>query len=138
MTYPYSDNNMRYDYSSHRYVLTSDGVRSLLAINIETEFRTDIANSKEAFLNLVSLQTYNIIHNYSVDNSMQDYVISKTESGRKMICEAMCQRLLFLVTREDMYAESFNSIINRSLPEIGCTITYAGCLRFCSDDKTEW
>lgn len=138
MKYPYTDDFMRYDLNSHRYVLTAKCVKTELGINLETEFKTDIKNSINAFLLLVSQQTYNIIHNYSANNDMQDYIIAKTESGRKMIKEAMEFRLLYMLTREEMHSEALESTILRSLPEIGTTICYAGRLQYCSCDKSEW
>ena len=137
MQYPYNDDNMIFNYVTHRYVLTEKGVRAYAAVSLGESFKSDVANSITAFLNLASQQTYNIIHSYNVNTEVQDYIIATTKSGREMIQEAMINRLLFLLTERKIFDEAFYSVITRILPEINTSICYSGQV-FRLDKPIKW
>lgn len=137
MQYPYNDDNMIFNYVTHRYVLTEKGVRAYAAVSLGESFKSDVANSITAFLNLASQQTYNIIHSYNVNTEVQDYIIATTKSGREMIQEAMINRLLFLLTERKIFDEAFYSVITRILPEINTSICYSGQV-FRLDKPIRW
>lgn len=138
IAYPHVDEYMTYNYNDHRYILTAQGVKDRLAIDLTKEFKDNIASSINAFLNQVSLQVYNMIHNHSIYNLFQDFIIAKTETGRRIIQQAMEQRVLYLLTREKMYDESLESVLLTVIPEIGVTICYAGRFPTFHADSSEW
>lgn len=150
--YPYSDDFMTYDLYSHRYVLTPKNIEQNLGVNL-SRFKTP--NAVEALLKQVSAKVYAYIHDYNVNNDLQDYIIAKTESGRKIIREAMEQQFLYesavgnvdiMLTadkRAFRIAPITESALLRIIPEIGTTILYTGNLnaythRLKVDSETGW
>jgi hypothetical protein len=145
--YPYSDEYMTYDYENHRYMLTEKAILDELGINLSERSKNEAA--KKAFLRLASNQIYNFIHSHNVNNVLQDYIIAKTAKGRKIIKEAMTSQFWLLANAGDLSilpderqrALSIDmnaiSVLEQSIPEIGCSILYTGNLpRICL--KGEW
>ena len=139
-TLPYDDDFMTYDYNSHRYVLTLKDVNQNLGIDLEN--RISYANAIPVLLNRVSIKIYALIHSYNTDNDLQDYIIAKTETGRKIIKEAMEEQLLYFLAVGDLSRSVIESERNmsidqtametllRTIPEIGCNILYTGKLPY--------
>lgn len=134
--YPYSDGYMIFNNDTKRYVLTEADVMQNLGINL-TE-RVKDPNAINSFLNLASLHVYRFIHQFNTNNDFQDYVIAKTESGRKIIKEAMEQQLVYLSMVGDLsrsankdermawFDPTAEEILMRTIPEIGCSVCYSG------------
>lgn len=148
MNYPYNDDNMIYDYEDHRYVLTAQYVREKMGVDLEARYKHP--GSVQAILNKVSDLCYDYIAIFN-NAEMQKYIIAKTESGRRLILNAMrCQMEDaslngFFDTgatkdeREMWIAQSTKrKLDNTELPEIGKVITYAGNLWYRSCDLTAW
>lgn len=146
--YPYSDDYMQYDFLMHRYVLTPQCVQEYLGVNLE---RYNSPNAVDAILRQISNKIYAYIHDYNVNNDLQDYIIAKTESGRRIIKEAMEQQFLYesavgnvdvilsAEKRSFRIAPVAESVLLRIIPEIGTTILYTGCLRLNARyDDTRW
>lgn len=145
--YPYSDDFMTYDYTTHRYVLTAKGVEQNCGINLE---RYKTPNAVDAILRQISAKIYAYIHDYNVNNDFQDYIIAKTETGRRIIKEAMEQQFIYesavgnvdIILSADKrgfrIAPITESALLRIIPEIGTTILYTGNYRLCATlDVTE-
>lgn len=136
--YPYTDDFMRYDYKAHRYVLTMQDVFENLGIDLES--RVSYANAIPTLLNRVSLRIYSFIHSHNMANDYQDYIIAKTEAGRRIIKEAMEEQLLYLLTVGDLSRsidlnerkisidETAINVLLQPIPEINCSILYCGVL----------
>ena len=150
ISYPFTDEYLNYDYNTHRYVLTEKDVLENLAIDLQADFRPDIKNSIDAFLKQVSSLVYGYIHEFSVNNLMQDFVIAKTPSGRALIKEAMEQQLIYILTVGDFsrspkreeraiwFDDNARRILEQTIPEIGTTILYTGQINFCTHDQSGW
>lgn len=150
MNYPYVDEYLTYDYTTHRYVLTEKDVLENLAIDLQAEFRPDVKNSVEKFLKQVSTLVYGFIHSFSVNNLMQDFIIAKTEQGRAYIKEAMEQQLIYMLEVGDLsrspdmnkramwFDDNARRTLEQPIYEIGTTVLYNSQLRFCTDDHSRW
>lgn len=146
MNYPYSDNHLQYDYDSHRYILTKQYCLEVLKVDVD-ELAVGDGN---VVLNDISEEIYDYIHNYSVDTMFQDFIIAKTEGGRKIIKEAMSKQLKYeLAVGKLKYSvdervralwldAGAKSTLLKMIPEIGTSICYTGSLWFKTDDKTNW
>ena len=145
--YPYSDDYMQYDYIMHRYVLTAKDVQENLGVNLD---RFDSPNAVDAILRQIAVKIYAFIHEYNIANDFQDYIIAKTETGRKIIKEAMEQQFLYesavgnvdLILSADKrgfrIAPITESVLLRIIPEIGTTILYTGNLRLNTTFDSNW
>ena len=148
--FPLVDEYLDYDYATHRYVLTEKDVLENLAIDLNADFRPDVKNSVEKFLKQVSTLVYGYIHSFSVNNLMQDFIIAKTEMGRKFIKEAMEQQLIYMLEVGDLsrspdlnkralwFDDNARRILEQPIPEIGTTILYMSQFNFCTHDKARW
>lgn len=143
ITFPYSDTYMSYDFTHHRYILTQKDVMENLGIDIEA--RLTVPNAIPALLNRISVKIYSFIHTHNVNNQLQDYIIAKTESGRRIIREAMEEQLIYFLTVGDLSRsvdeaerrlaidQTAIDILLQPIPEIGCSILYCGtlpCVKF--------
>ena len=148
MNLPYSDEYLIYDLKTHRYNVTAKAMFDKYNENMPEKFKDQ--KNIEPFLRQASLQVYSFIHAHNVNTPMQDYIIAKTESGRRIIQEAIENQTLYLLTvgnvsrsldrdHRAMYIDEMaREVLMQDLPEIGTTICYAGNLRFCTTDQTEW
>ena len=136
MKYPYSDEYMTYDFHSHRYVLTEKDVEEVMGIDFHEH--NDNETARSMILRQVSLQVYNFIHSHNTATDWQDYVIAKTETGRRIIKEAMEQQLKYLLLVGDSSIlldpnkrhlwidEMAKEVLMTTIPEIGTTVCYTG------------
>ena len=134
---PYSDNLMTYDQETHRYTLTKDYVLRL-APEIITHLKDE--NAILSALEQVSDDIYDYIHEHTLRECVQDYILACTQSGRRIIQKAMEKQLLYLSavgdttfyldeTKRNMYiAVKAKKVLLNTIPEIGTTILYAGDL----------
>lgn len=150
MTYPYSNEDLIYDFKTHKYILTKDCVLKELGIDLDRKYRGKSGNS-QIILKRVSDLIYAHIHKHNANTLLQDFIIAKTESGRNIVKEAMLNQLLYMSMVGDLSMSSdkakreiaidFTSeeALLRVIPEIGTTILYTGSLGlFCPKDTTEW
>ena len=138
MNYPYSDEFMIYDFVTHRYVLTEKDVTDNLGVDIFKRLKNN--NVIKSVLNQVSLQVYNYIHQFNEDNKAQNFLIAKTEDGRRIIKDAMEQQLIYFLTVGDLsrttdkekrsmwFDEQAKQVLLQDIKEIGTTICYQGPL----------
>ncbi len=138
--YPLTDDFMRFDTETQRYVLTEKDVNINLGINIQERLKN--ANTLNAILKQVSNQIYMFIHEHSNNNELQDYVIAHTEKGRKIIKEAMEQQLIYFLAVGDLSKSTdekkramvidmvAKETLMQTIPEIRTSICYTGNLRW--------
>lgn len=146
MAFPYDDKYMKFDKLTHRYVLTEEDAFDNLGINLAE--RIDNENVRKRVLRNVSIEIYNFIHEHNVANEWQDFIIAKTESGRKIIKEAMEEQLIYFLTvgdptrtldaehRKMGIDEKAKAILLTTIPEIGTTILYTG--KFLTRNICDW
>lgn len=137
MIKPYSDDYLTYNENTGRYVLTTKNLLENYGINLDSS-----ANSvgAQGILNMVSISIYNYIHKHNNNTAMQDYMIASTETGRKIINDAMCMQFMYIrqagylsrSTDKDKRAmaidEDAKEILSQVIPEFGCSVLYCGVL----------
>ena len=136
---PYSDEFMTFNEETKHYELTEQCALKELGINLRERSKNDVAIQR--FLRLASSQVYRFIHEHNTDNDYQDHIIANTESGRKIIKEAMQEQLIYLsmvgdisrvhdLQKRALYIDdNAKAVLYRTIPEIGTTICYTGRLR---------
>lgn len=129
---PYSDEYMTYNEARRHYVLTAKAVLDNLGIDLNENVK-DNANGVNAFLMRVSELTYRKMHEYG-DNTEQDSVIATTETGRKIIFNAMLEQFFYVKAVGDLslstdrderalYAsDALIEIFEETIPEIGRSV----------------
>ena len=137
MIKPYSDDYLTYNENTGRYVLTTKNLLENYGIDL-----TSSANGvgAQGILNMVSISIYNYIHKHNINTAMQDYMIASTETGRKIINDAMCMQFMYIrqagylsrSTDKDKRAmaidEDAKEILMQVIPEFGCSVLYCGVL----------
>ena len=149
LKYPYDTDYMIYDFENHRYVSTLKCVTERLGIDF-TQRAGDNGNRIPAILNQISRQIYAFIHSHNVNDAYQDAILAKTESGRKIIQEAMEQQIIYVLAVGDLSRST--DIAKRALkiddtaietllkviPELGCSILYCGNLPYVALPPGQW
>lgn len=97
---PYNSDYMYYDDLTNRYVLTAKAVQDYLGIDLGVQAK-DNANGVDAFMKRVSLLTYRKMHEYGYEKE-QDAIIATTESGRRVIQEAMLEQFFYMKSVGDL------------------------------------
>ena len=102
----YTDNYMRYDYLSHRYVLTPSYVAERLNIDLSRRLNTagsiDRANAPALLLDRVSQEVYSYIYECGAENDVQEYILGTDEQARQMIMQAMGEQVLYIIANGDI------------------------------------
>ncbi len=141
VSYPYSDELMRWDEGDKRYYLTEQAliesgtdVRAMLAANdaVNADF---IINR---VLKHTTTQIYNYIHKQSTNNARQDAWIEKVPSLRAIIYDALLLQAEYLLSVGDPtrtlerdkreMGVDVNAIekLNTTVAELGIPVTYSG------------
>ncbi len=130
---PYDTEYMIYDGLTGRYVLTAKAALDYLDIDLNV-LAKDNGNGVNAFLKRVAAVTYRKLHEYGFDE-IQDKIVATTETGRKVIQEAMLEQLFYVkqdgdlslsIKKEEreLYAsDGLESIFDRVIPETGRALT---------------
>lgn len=139
MKLPYSDEYMTYNFTTHRYVLTKKDLLDNFNENLQVKFKDE--KDITPFLENISHEVYNYIHKYNVCDELQDFIIAQTESGRKIIRQAMESQAIYEIRngnllysankneRELAYTPELEDILLKLIPEIGAPIIHTGNLR---------
>lgn len=146
-TYPKSDEYMRYDFKTHRYVLTLQYVTDVLGIDLEARVNSNGAVNGQAIidriLNTASIHVYNYVFSHNINKQSQQWIIAKCPSAREIIMQAMGDQLAYLLTvgdltrsikseeRENYMDIQAKSILDQDVREIGRPLTTAIPFTFC-------
>lgn len=86
---PYNDDNAYYDIDKRRYILTSNGLKSLVGVDIEQY--VDSPSEVEYYLDEFSLDVYDYIYMNSMVSTvpLKRFLLAKEPSYRTLIIEAM-------------------------------------------------
>lgn len=142
---PYSDDFMRWDEESQRYILQEaalqqNGVDLRGRLAASKAISADLVINR--FLRTVSNTVYQYIHAFNADNDMQDKIIASFEGARKIMLSALVEQGIYMSAVGDLSMEtdkekrglvmSDHAIaeLNRTIPELGAPLTYAGTWRF--------
>ena len=141
---PYSDELLKYDESTKKYYLTE---QALIREGLPLRDRLAEGSAPSAeyvingFLKRVTGVIYAYIHSYNTDNDAQDYLISHLPSARTMIYNALINQAIYMYHNGDLtlskdradkeaaYDTVALSELNRTRPEIQCSILYTGAIR---------
>ncbi len=100
MKLPYSDNEMRYDMTSHRYVLTETGIANGLNLVLQNELNMtgsmNTANEINSFLDEVSEDIYEYIYMHSSNRMLTEYLLAKKPQYREVIKSAMIKQVKYM------------------------------------------
>lgn len=131
---PYSDDYLIFNENTNRYVLTEKNLQENYGVVMQANAGV------QGILNMVSIQIYNYIHKHNNDTQKQDLMIACTDTGRKIINDAMCMQFLYIKqsgylsrsTDKDKRAlaidEDAKDILMQVIPEFGCSVLYCGVL----------
>lgn len=100
MSYPYSNNDMKYDYATHRYTLTPECVLRELGLDLGTEANVAGNANPSAFalqaLNKISRQVYNYIYETASDTAEWEKLLAVTPSVRDKLKRMMLAQLEYV------------------------------------------
>lgn len=146
--YPKDSAYMRYDYETHRYVLTLKYVADVLGVDLEKQVNSNGAVNGQAvinrILNTASIHVYNYIFAHNINRQAQEWIIAKCPSAREIVKRAMGEQLFYLLsvgdlTRSDKQEERENymdvqakMILNQDVRETGAPLTSVIPLEFCA------
>ncbi len=141
-SFPYSDEYMRYDYATHRYVLTLKYVTDVLGVDMERRVASNKAINKTAIINMqlntVSVQVYNYIYARTMQEQVLQWVIAVSPTAQKVIRDAMSQQLTYFLMFGDLSRslqpdkralymdEQAKITLSETIPETGVPLTYQG------------
>lgn len=139
---PYSDDYMRYDEITGRYILTEKALLERVGINLRARLARGSTVAPETVIEnfniTVSDMIYEYIHEFNVDNARQDCLIAHIPTLRKIIFDAMKYQAIYVSAVGNLYLsakaeERENAIdhiakgkLNTVISEIGCSILYGG------------
>ena len=106
---PYSDSEMTYSTSTHRYTLTLDYVRNHgidLSLILDTENHPDPSAAPQQVLDRVSMLVYSNIYNHGRQLATKQYIMACNSDLRDVIRDAMMERLEYLANSGDLSSRS--------------------------------
>lgn len=106
---PYSDANMQYDFSKHRYILTPEycRLRGLdLDILIDKDLFPDPQQAVSIALDRISLLVYSNIYHYGREMATKQFLLACHPDLREVIREAMFERLNYVTSAGDLSLKS--------------------------------
>lgn len=154
-TYPYSNTEMTYNLTEHRYILTPEYVLSRTGIDLNTVlnpgFVTQTQQLAQNWLDQLSSEIYTWIYEQNANNVMQEFFLAKVPTLRDYLKNAMIQQVLYVLKNGDLNMYSGVNVktgqimdknllvqvavapnaqreLNRIVPELGIAITYSGYL----------
>lgn len=106
---PYSDSEMTYSTTTHRYTLTSDYVRSQgidLSLILDTTAHPEPSNAPGQVLERISMLVYTNIYNYGRQKADKEYLLACNSDLRSVIRDAMMERLEYMANSGDLSSKS--------------------------------
>lgn len=141
---PYSDDYMRFDERTGHYVLTEHALTEYAGVQLRSRLSRSATVAPEVvidnFTRTVSDMIYTYIHEFSVNNKMQDKLIAHNATLRQIILDAMKYQAIYVAAVGNLYlstnaAERENAIdyiaksmLGTVVPELGISILYGGAL----------
>lgn len=138
---PYSDELMRYDELTNMYYLTEQALKRR-GIDLRTRLAMTNSPSPEYVINglleTVSELIYNYIHEFSLSNCRQDYIINSFSQARSIVYKALLQQAVYMLkvgnlslsvdenVRKLAIDNSAKATLNTTITEIGASILYRG------------
>lgn len=154
--YPHDDEIMKYDFASHRYVLTNSGVSSELGENLEvilnTSGDTNPSTIADRLLRKVSQRVYHYIYSDSMNPDWLEFILATYPPLRDRVREMLQAQLMYVLTNDFVsdysgvniakgqtidpnwlrgrasIALEVEDIANRFIPGLGYSLKYCGAL----------
>lgn len=139
--FPYSDDYMRFDELSGRYILTEAALEAEGIFLRARLSRSPMINADAVIGGLCKTATnhvYNYVHKFSNDNYRQDVYLAKIPSLRPIIYNALVEQVKYIYFGGDrtlskdkdeqaLYmAPLAVDALNTTVPELGASILYTG------------
>ena len=102
---PYSNEQMTYSTTTHRYTLTEEYVRQMgidLSLVLNTDFSPIPASVPGLFLDRVSKLVYSNIYKYGRSKKEKEYLLACNPELREVIRDAMLERVTYIIDSGDM------------------------------------
>lgn len=137
-TYPYDDDYFKYDYDTHRYVLTSNAILDDLNMNMSSLNPTESAtkdNMSNVYLKRISDIIYRVIYRATTQPQYVEYLLAKCPSARNILKNAMEEQFLYMRARGDLslygngaeaISPNVKDILEQPLTETGLSAVYRG------------
>lgn len=104
---PYSDDYMTFDELTGHYVLTEKAIVEKCAIDLRARFSNNQTINADIVINKLcrttSDQIYEFIHQYSIHNNRQDFLIATVPRLRATIQRAMEYQLEYILGNGDIF-----------------------------------
>lgn len=138
MANPYNDERMIYE--DGRYILTEAALvenGTDLRSRLQNNLRPELVINR--LLRHISAMIYNFIHSYSTENEMQDALIATVPALRPIIFAALLNQAEYVLMNGDLTRsvdrdkraiaidENARLALDTTVPELGCSILWAGC-----------
>lgn len=108
-TAPFSDEDMRYDATKHRYILTEEFVRNQgidLGLELNTDAAPEPSKVPQLALERISLLVYSNIYQYGRQKQDKEYLLACHPDLRDVIKDAMMERLKYMIDSGDLSTRS--------------------------------
>lgn len=155
MTYPYTDNDLIYDFDEHRYILTKEYVLNKTGIDLSLVLNPGYTSMPqklaENFLDEISSEIYNWVYEHNANNLYQEYVMAKSPDFRNIIKRALLEQVLYILRNGDLrqysginlktgniidpklmkiksISPNTQSELDKIIPGYGIAITYQGTI----------
>lgn len=113
---PYTDNQMKYDASKHRYILKVDHVLESMNIDLRDVLNTsasaDVANEAERVLDRVSREVYAFIYRVAAYRNKTERALAVDPNARPFLLTAMEEQLLYMLQNGDLAVQSGVNVQN--------------------------
>lgn len=155
-TYPYDDKVMKYDYKTHRYVLTEKGVLNELGENLQLILDTggdaNPSTLADRFLKKISQTVYLYLYSDSMNEQWLEYILATYPPLRDWVQEMLLAQVLYTLVNNFVsdysgvniargnamdinalrgrakIADEVEEIANRFIPGLGYSLKYTGQL----------
>lgn len=122
MQYPYSDDFMKFNERTKRYILTEKGLLERAGINLRARITNNTLVSPaviiENFCRTVSDMIYSYIHKFSGNNARQDCLIANVPELRDIIGRAMEYQAVYVLNVGNLYLSSKKEDRERAIDEL--------------------
>lgn len=107
MKYPYSDNDMIYDFRSHLYILTEDCIRQNLGVEMDSYLDSsgdfNPSSIGERISKRISQHLYRYIYAHTKNKPYIEYLLAKYPPCREIIKECLLNEVYYNLRNGDFY-----------------------------------
>lgn len=101
-TFPFDDQDMRYDYKTHKYTLTKECVFNELGINLDTRLNVARNDNQSAAADIalkqISTHLYNFIYARTRNKQYIELLLAKYEPCRELLKQCLLNEVQYTIT----------------------------------------